>query len=135
MHFAAEVLFKIILIFPQMVLPINLVPTFCTFRELFTRIGENCYLSFTIRKGKIHVSKSSESLKYFALNDIFYCITCFTALSLVDKRFLMYDTIIKLDVSQICHKKNLLFCFNSISCRIRLHVPQSFGKSDIISPY
>ena len=44
----------------------------------------------------------------------------------------MYDT---MRVSQICRKWNLLFRLNSMFYRIRLYVPQAFGKSDIILPY
>ena len=43
----------------------------------------------------------------------------------------MYDT---MGVSQICRKWNLLFHLNSMFYRIRLYLPQAFGKNDIILP-
>ena len=111
-----------------------------------------CYLPFTIRKEKVHVSKSSESFKYFpltyftVLHILFALTTCFTALhilipfyftglSLSENRCFMYDTTIKLEVSHMCHQQNLLFCLNSIFYRIKLYVTQALGKNNIIFPY
>ena len=44
----------------------------------------------------------------------------------------MYDT---MGVSQISLKWNFVFRLNTILYRIRLYVPQEFGKNDTISPH
>ena len=93
--------------------------------------------SFTIRKGAVHVSKTSESLLNFTTLYIYFHFTWLYYLSQTTVYF-MYGTIASLRyvVNGIYHFPYLFIIFiNGIFYRIRLYVPKPFGKNDIISPY
>ena len=84
--------------------------------------------SFTIRKGAVHVSKTSESLLNFTALHIYFHFTLLYYLSQTTVSF-MYGTMC---FPQICGKCRKFFFINGIFYCIRLYIPQAFGKNDII---
>ena len=88
--------------------------------------------SFKIRKGTVHVFKTPESLKYFALLHYIFTSILLYCIIWLRQQFILCMT---LCVSQICRKWNLSFRFTSMFYRIRLYVPQAFGKNDITLLY